>query len=69
MNRECQPQELAASEMRTPSQSARRAAFANSVCRISFEPFFYKYEVLIETYFSTLVKRVLIVLNIGKLLI
>jgi hypothetical protein len=59
MNQVCQPQGMAALERKTPLQPALPAAFANSVCQISFEPFFIKYEVLIEVYFSTLVKRVL----------
>jgi hypothetical protein len=56
-------------EKQTPPQSARLAVFAYSVCRISFVPFFYKCEVLIDYYFSTLVKRVLMVLKVYKLLI
>jgi hypothetical protein len=60
---------MAALEMRTPLQPALQAAFANSVCQISFEPFsFYKYEVLIWFHFSTLVKRVLMVFGALKLL-
>jgi hypothetical protein len=33
---------MAASEMQTPLQPALQAAFAYSVCQISFEPFFKK---------------------------
>jgi hypothetical protein len=67
----CQPQEWAALKKQAkPQQSALLAVFALlaiAVCMLSFEPLsFYLFQVLIELYFSTLVKRVLMVFNFYK---